>query len=170
MKASNASKSRKAIQLVVATGVTLGAVQAMAAVDGFLAIPGLPGESAQVGHKDDIDVISFAQTLDSKKCRYTIVKNLDKSSPGLAEATAKKSAFPAVTYAARKAGEGQKDFYVVTLYGATVESLDQVLSATSLNPAEQVVLAPKSVSISYKPQDDKGGLGAAVTTTLNCDK
>jgi type VI secretion system secreted protein Hcp len=170
MKPINAGRARKAMQVVFAAGVAAGAVQADAAVDSWLKIPGLPGESLQQDHKGEIDVISFAQMLDAKNCSYAFVKNLDKASPGLADAVARKSVLPTVTLTSRKSGEGQKDFYVLTLFSVAVQSLELSWSAGGVAQAEQIVLSPRSVNISYKPQDEKGGLGPEVKASFNCDK
>lgn len=170
MKPISAGRARKAMKVVFAAGVAAGAVQADAAVDSWLKIPGFPGESTRVDHKGEIDIVSFVQLLDPKNCTYAFVKDLDKASPGLAEAVAKKTVLPTVTLTSRKAGEGQKDFYVLTLFSVALQSLELTESAGGLVPTEQVVMSPRSVSISYKPQDDKGGLGGEVKASFNCER
>jgi len=170
MKPISAGGARKALQVVFAAGVAAGAVQADAAVDSWLKIPGLPGESLQQDHKGEIQVVSFVQVLNHKNCTYAFVKNLDKASPILADAVARKTVLPTVTLTSRKAGEGQKDFYVLTLFSVALQSMELTQSAGGLETTEQVVMLPGSVSISYKPQDDKGGLGGEVKASFNCEK
>lgn len=170
MKPISSGRARKAMKVVFAAGVAAGAVQADAAIVSFLKIPGLPGESVQADHKGDIDVVSFAQLLDPKKCTYAFVKNLDKASPGLADAVAGKTVLPTVTLTSKKAGEGQKDFYVLTLFSVTLKTLEMTQSAGGLDWTEQVVMSPGSVSISYRPQDEKGGLGGEVKASFNCER
>ena len=169
MKPVSTGSVRKAVQVVFATGVAAGAVQAQA-VDSWLRIPGIPGESVNADHKGEIDVISFTQTLDAKTCQLAVLKYLDSATPALSEATAKKSALPNVTLSARKSGDGQKDFLTITLLNASVASVDTSSAGGDVPPKEQVIFAPRSVTVTYRAQDAKGGLGAAVTSTFNCDK
>ena len=170
MKPISNGRMRRAVQVVFATGVAAGAVQAQAAIDSWIKIPGIPGESAAVDHKGEIDVLTFSQSLDAKACQFAVVKYLDSATPALSEAVARKTNLPNVTFSARKAGEGQKDFLTITLMSATVSSLETASSGTDLPPKEQAVFAPRSVTIVYRPQDAKGGLGTAVTSTFTCDK
>ena len=169
MKPISTAGARKAMKVVFAAGVAAGAIQADAATESWLMIPGLEGESTQADHKGEIDVVSFAHLLD-KNCTYAFVKNLDKASPGLAEAVARKTVLPTVRLTARKSGEGQKDFYVLTLFSVAVQSVELTESAGGVAWTEQVVMSPRSVSISYKPQDDKGALGGEVKASFNCEK
>ncbi len=158
------------MQVVFATGLAAGAVQADAAIDSWVRIPGIAGESVNADHKGEIDVASFSQTLDNKNCAFAVVKFLDSASPALAEAAAKKSTLPSVVLNARKSGEGQKDFLTITLASATVASVDTAYGGGDAPAKEEVVFSPRSVTFSYRPQDAKGSLGAAVTSSYTCDK
>lgn len=170
MKPISAGKARKAMKVVFAAGVAAGAVQADAAVESHMRIPGIEGESPHQDHKGEIQVVSFVQLLNHKKCTYAFVKNLDKASPLLADAVARKTMLPTVTLTSRKVGEGQKDFYELTLFSVALQSMELAQSAGGLETTEQVVMLPGSVTIAYKPQDDKGGLGGEVKASFNCEK
>jgi len=162
--------TRKAIQVVFTAGMAAGAVQAGAAVDSWVRIPGIDGESTNSDHKGEIELLSYSQTLENKTCEYVIEKRLDKASPALAESVAKKATLPSVVVSARKAGEGQKDFLSVTLASVTIAAVNTSFGSGSDAGREQVVLNPRSVTISYRVQDEKGGLGPAVTSSFNCEK
>jgi type VI secretion system secreted protein Hcp len=159
--------TRKAIQVVFATGMAAGAVQA-GAIDSWVRIPGIDGESTNADHKGEIDVLSYSQALDSKTCEFIIEKQLDKASPALAESVAKRAMLPSVVFSARKSGEGQKDFLNVTLASVSIAAVNTSLGRDAAS--EQVVLKPRSVTISYRAQDAKGTLGPAITSSFGCDK
>lgn len=162
--------ARKAVQVVLATGVAAGAMTAEATVDSWLRIPGIPGESTNADHKGEIVVLSYAQTLDNKNCAFAVEKLLDSASPAFAEAAAKKTTLPSVVFSARLAGEGQKDFYTVTLASATIANLNTSYASGAATAREEVTFSPRSVTVTYRPQDAKGSLGAAITTSFTCDK
>ncbi len=170
MKTEKAAWAKKAVHVALAAALAAGAAQAQAAIDSFLKITGMPGESTDASHKDEIEVTSFSYSLDSRNCQFSFVKFLDKASPALSEAAAKKSSIGAVTFTARKAGEGQKDYFSLAMTNVNVQSLDLAASSGAPTPSEEVVLSPRSVTVSYKPQDPKGGYGPAVVTTFNCDR
>ena len=162
--------TRKAIQVVFATGLAVSAAQAGAAVDSWVRIPGIDGESTDADHKGEIEVLSYTQALENKVCEYVIDKRLDRASPALAEAVARKGMLPSVVLSARKSGEGQKDFLTVTLASVTIAAVNTSFARGADGGVEQLVLNPRSVTISYKAQDPKGALGPAITSSFTCDK
>lgn len=164
------SGTRKAVQVVLATGMVAGMVPANAAVNGWLRVPGIAGESTNADHKGEVDVLAYSQALDNKTCAFAVQKNLDSASPAFAEAVARKTTLPSVVFSARKAGEGQKDFYTVTLASATIASLNTSFGGGDDSAREEVVFSPRSVTVSYRAQDAKGSLGPAITSAFTCDK
>jgi type VI secretion system secreted protein Hcp len=167
MKTRQSSSTRKAIQIVLATGVAVGAAQAQAATDMFLNITGLPGESLDKTHKGEIELVSYSQAVDSKGCTVTISKYVDKTTPGLTAAALSRSSFSSMVLTARKAGGSAApvEYYKITMDSVTVLSADQSVSESD---PEQVVLSPKSMILSYRPQKQDGSLDAAVESTVNC--
>ncbi len=169
MKKRDSSSARRALQVVLAAGVAVGATQAVAATDLFLSISGLPGESQDSKHKNDIDVLSFSQTVDSSKCGQLVIsKNVDRASPGLADAAARKSSFASATFTARYAGKDALEYYTLSLSSVTVSSVDQAFSGGGAAAAEQVVLSARTMTITYRPQNADGSLGAPVVAALDC--
>jgi type VI secretion system secreted protein Hcp len=69
--------------------------------------------------------------------------------------------FKDVKLTARKAGEGQKDFLVVTMKEVFINSV-QPGGSQGGDVMEQVSCSYKDIEFAYKPQDDKGGLGGEV--------
>lgn len=168
MKTSKSSSGRKAIQVVLAAGVAVGAAQAQAASDIFLRITGLPGESVDDKHKNDIDVFTYSQAVDGKECRLTVLKGVDRASPGLGTAAASENAFPSATLFVRRAGtKDAQEYYTITMQGVKVVAAGQTI-ARDVNAAEQVELMPKSMTISYRLQNPDGTFGAKVDSTVNC--
>jgi len=86
------------------------------AYDGFLKIEGIPGESLDDKHKDWIEILSYShgvsQPASAERCDhqdFSIVKQLDKSSPKLAEALCNGQHIPAIQLElCRATGDKQK--------------------------------------------------------------
>jgi hypothetical protein len=54
------------------------------------------------------------------------------------------------------------------MQSVAVDGFSQSASRDSVQ--EQVLLVPRSVSITYRVQDEKGGISGEVVSTLNCPK
>ena len=168
MKTSQSGSARKAVQIVLAAGVAVGAAQAQAA-DIFLRITGLPGESMDDKHKGDIDVLKYSQVVDNKSCRLGILKSVDRASPGLASAASTGGTFASATLFARKAGKDQVEYYTITMQGVSVGTSDQSIAGSELGSGtEAIVLVPKSMTISYTPQKADGSADAKVESVASC--
>jgi len=119
------------------------------AIDYFLKIDGIEGESTDKDHKGWIDVLSFS--LEAKQGRVTsqdfhFVKLIDKASPKLfAASCGGVSPGPAV-FATRKAGEGQKDFFVVSLKEVLISSVS-ISGAGGDPPSETLSLRFASANL-----------------------
>ena len=110
----------------------------------FLSIAGIDGESAQKGHKGDIELrgVSLGGATTASKTKageFKIVKLVDKSSPTLFKACATGKHFPKVTISMRKAGKGQQDYLRFTLSNVVISSLAGTSPAGG-KPAEQLTL------------------------------
>lgn len=168
MKASQSGSTRRAIQVVLAAGVAVGASQAAVADDIFLNIPNVPGESQDSKHKGAIDVMSYSQSFQSKECpQITLTKRFDKASPALAEAVNSRKPIPSATLVVRKStSKDQQEYIKLTMSYLTVLSSDQYLSSES--GLEDVTLGARSITISYKPISDSGVMEKEVVKTINC--
>lgn len=85
----------------------------------------------------------------------------DKASPVLAKKCVAGTHFKDAKLTARKAGEGQQDFLVVTMKEVFITSVSPGGSSGG-DILEQVTCSYKDIEFAYKPQDDKGALGGEV--------
>lgn len=171
MNVNRSRSARKAIQVVLATGVAVGASQAAVADDVFLTISGLPGESVDSKHKDAIDVLSFSQSVEGKQCPLIrVVKRVDKASPGLAEAASSQRAFASATLSVVRGADSKagQEYFTMTMSSVQVLGSSQSVSEQG-SPYEEAVISPRSVTITYRVQKPDGSLGDTVTSKIdNC--
>jgi len=137
-----------------------------ATVDGFLRVSGIQGESQDAKHKNEIDVLSYAQSFNtsSKDCNtIKITKKLDASSPKFAAMAATGQPIRDMVLTLRKAGKDQQEFYKVMMKDVIILGSEFSLPAAGDNtPLEIITLKPKSAILEYRPQKPDGTLGAAV--------
>lgn len=97
---------------------------------GYIKFDGIDGESTDKDHKDWIDLLSFSQGTEIQKDSATardsydvsdvlVVKELDKSSPKLAESIAMGKVFPKVEI---HLDSGQETFYIYELSNVMITS------------------------------------------------
>ena len=146
------------------------------AIDTHIKFDGVEGESAHKDHKGEIEVLSWSWGVSNMSSAATgggsgkgkasgqdlhFMHFYDKASPVLAKKCAQGVHFKEVVITSRKSGEGQKDFLKVTMKEVFISSV--TLGANSGGDmAESVSMSYASVDFSYKPQDEKGGLGGEV--------
>lgn len=145
--------------------------------DSHIKFDGVDGESTHADHKGEIDVLSWQWYVNNPSSGgsasggsgrgkaipgdFHFTHHYDKASPVLAKKCAQGVHFPTVKLTARKAGEGQKDFLVVTLKEVFITSVSNS-GSTGGDILESVAFTYKEIEFEYKPQDDKGGLGGSV--------
>ncbi len=151
----------------------------MAAVDYFLKIDGIEGESVDSRHAGEIDVVAFswgvehqggsrsggggAGTGRAQPDEFVVVKQIDRSSPRLAVATASGQSFRTAVLAARRAGTSH-DFLVYSMEDVSLAGYHTEGDDTDDVPLlDEVSLRFSSIEISYRPQQPDGSLGTAVT-------
>lgn len=145
-----------------------GTSAASAAIDTFLYIPGVPGESLHPDFRDWIDVTSLSVAVADRVCSgFTITKPLDSSSPILSAAALSAVVYPTMTVQAQKAGEGQRPFLTYTLTNVVVNAVGVAYSSSG-TLVERLVLYPAVIATNYRPQDEKGGFGTPIQSTLTC--
>jgi type VI secretion system secreted protein Hcp len=144
------------------------------AVDVFLKIGDIKGESKDSKHEGEIDVLSWswgvAQTGNvmggghgAGKANFSdlsFMHALDKASPVLMKACAMGDHFVDATLVSRKAGKGQQDYLIVKMKEVFVTSVQP--SGSSEHPMESVSLSFGHVDLEYKPQKADGSLDAGV--------
>jgi len=147
----------------------------MSSTDSHIKFAGVEGESTHKDHKGEIEVLSWTWGVSqaaglagggSGKGKATpgefhLVHRYDKASPVLAKYCASGKHFADAKLTARKAGEGQKDFLIVTMKEVFVTGV-QPSGSSGGDIVESVSCTYKDIEFEYKAQDDKGGLGGAV--------
>lgn len=143
--------------------------------DTHIKFDGVDGESTHKDHKGEIEVLSWSWGVTqasagsgggSGKGKATaqdffFTHLYDKASPVLAKHCVAGKHFKDMKVTARKAGEGQKDYLVITLKEVFISSV-QPGGSSGGDVVEQVSCSYKDVEFAYKPQDDKGGLGGEI--------
>jgi type VI secretion system secreted protein Hcp len=150
----------------------------MAAVDYFLKIAGIEGESNDLKHGGDIQLDSWSfggtQTggehfsggggggkFSAQDFHFT--SKLSKASPKLFQACATGERLKNAALVARKAGEGQQEYYKITFSDCLVSSYQQGGAVGSdLIPTDQASLSFGKIEIEYTEQKADGSLGAVV--------
>lgn len=145
------------------------------AVDNFLKLEGIEGESTDSKHKGEIEILSFSWGASNQasfgsgggggagKVNFSDVNfmmNCNKASPVLLKHCASGVHIKSAKLTSRKAGTEQQEYYSVTLTDCMVTSYQT--SASSEIPNDSFSLAFAKIEFEYKPQDDKGGLGGAI--------
>jgi type VI secretion system secreted protein Hcp len=158
------------IRAVIASVALLaaGTTTASAAIDSYLYIPGVPGESTADRFRDWIDVTALSVAVADRVCSgVTVTKNLDSSSPLLSAAALTGVFYPTMSIQVVRAGSEQQNFLTYSLSSVTVASVGVAVSPTGVL-VEQVVLRPAVIDMSYRPQAADGQLQGPIQSTLTC--
>jgi type VI secretion system secreted protein Hcp len=167
-----------------AAALFLGLISsAGAAVDMFLMIQGIPGESVHKDHRDWIEIESFSWGVSnsatvasggggggSGKANFvdlTLAKNLDKASPYLFLRCADGRPIQEVQLVLRRAGGESMKFFHIKLQDVIITSSTIGGSSGQDRPAETLSLNYGKIEWSYIPQLATGAPGQAITTSWN---
>lgn len=153
----------------------------MAAVDYFLKIDGIAGESTDAKHKGEIDVLSwdwaeeqagsaggYGAGLGTGKVNmndFTFVARTSKASPSLMLACATGQHIKDALLTCRKAGGEQQEFFMIKFSGVLISNFKTVGSKESGTlPEDAVSLNFTRIEFEYKEQKPDGTLGSPVKT------
>jgi type VI secretion system secreted protein Hcp len=145
------------------------------ATDIFAKLGDIKGESQDVKHKDEIEVLSWswgvtnAVTLAGSgagqgKASFrdlSFVHEIDKASPVLMEACATGVHLKEATITHRKAGKGQQEFLVIKMNDVIVTAILDADTSEG-GSAETVSLAFAKIDVEYRPQKADGSLDAGI--------
>lgn len=136
------------------------------AVDYFLKIDGIRGDSADSKHKAEIDVISFSWgvTQHEGKPRVTdfkIVKTIDQASPLLLQSAVECTSPGSAMFVARKAGERGQEYLKIAMREVVVTSVAPTSGAEV--PLETVTLGFRSAEMQVASLKPDGTLGPFVS-------
>jgi type VI secretion system secreted protein Hcp len=137
---------------------------AEAAVDYFLEVNGVPGESTDAKQAKSIEILSYSWGASNGKKGVSlqdlnVTKPVDLASPPLFQRLVQGTSIPSVELIGRKAGEFQQIFLRFCFQDVRVTSVQQSGSVGGDVPSENVSFAYTSVSEQYTSQnpDGKGG-------------
>jgi type VI secretion system secreted protein Hcp len=150
----------------------------MAAVDYFLMVAGIAGESQDDKHKREIDLESWSWGASQAGTSpagggggagkvsmqdFHFVMKVNKATPKLILACAKGDHIPKSVLTCRKAGGNQEEFLKYTFSDVLISSYQTGSSGGSdIVPTEQISFNYAKMEVEYKEQKADGTLGGAV--------
>jgi type VI secretion system secreted protein Hcp len=151
-------------------------VASLAAVDMFLKIEGVTGESKDKGHEGEIDVLAWSWGASSSvkgkavSCNIqdlSLTKYVDSASPHLLMGQLDGAVYDEAKLTVRQSGgDNPLEFIVIKFYGVRVTSLSTGGSGGEDRLTENITLNFTSADYAYTPQDDKGGAGGAIMASI----
>lgn len=152
------------------------------AVDMFLKIEGVKGESQDAKHPDEIQIESFSfgvsnigsvgqgGGLGSGKANFqdfSFHKRADLASPMLMQKCAQGEHIKTAVLTARKAGKNPQDYYKITFSDILISGFDNTGSGHDATPMEHCTLQFTKIEFEYKPQKADGSLGSVSKGVYN---
>ncbi len=149
----------------------------MAAVDYFLKLDGIDGESADSKHKGTIDVQSWSWGETQSGSHeagggggagkvqmqdFHFVMKVNKASPKLMLACANGEHIKSALLICRRAGKEQQEYLTIKMSDLLCSSYQIGGSAGDVIPSDQVSLNYAKIEFEYKEQKPDGSLGGAV--------
>jgi type VI secretion system secreted protein Hcp len=154
------------------------------AVDYFLKLDGIPGESTDAKHKDEIDTLAFSWGVSQSGSSgpgggggagkavfddLLVVARTSKASPKLLLACASGQHIKTAVLTCRKRGKAPLEFLKITLTDVTVSSYEIDGSDDEL-PLDQIALSFAKVEMAYTPQDPTGKAAPPVKAAWDLKK
>ena len=145
------------------------------AVDMFIKIGDLKGESKDKAHPGEIDVLAWSWGVSNSGNAHmgggqgagkvnvqdlSFTKYIDKSSPDLMLVCCNGKHIPEAKLVVRKAGETPLDYLTITMNDLIVTSVSTGGSGGEDRLTENVTLNFAKVKVNYVEQTDKGSAGA----------
>ena len=147
------------------------------AVDMFMKIGDIQGESKDKKHSKEIDVLSWSWGMSNSGSAHTgggggsgkvnvqdltFTKYVDSASPKLMLACCNGKHYDDALLTVRKAGEKPVEYIKIKLTEVLVTSVTTGGSGGEDRLTENVTLNFAKVHLDYTPQDDKGAAGTAI--------
>ena len=152
------------------------------AVDMFLKLDDVKGESKDSKHKDEVDVLAWSWGLSQSGTTHmgggggagkvnvqdlSLTKYVDKSSPNLIMATCNGKHYKEALLTVRKAGEKPLEYIKVTMKEVLVSSVSTGGSGGEDRLTENVTLNFGWFKVEYTPQKADGTGDAAIEAVWN---
>jgi type VI secretion system secreted protein Hcp len=150
------------------------------AVDYYLKLDGIQGESQDASHKDEIQILSWswgASQVSSvagtggsgagkaDMSDLSIMTNFDKGTPKFFKSIALGTHIPKGTMTAIKSGAGGKPYLKVDFVEMFVTHVQ--ISGSSEVPSVSLGFTYNQITIDYSVQDEKGNLASVGPVTYN---
>lgn len=144
------------------------------AMDMFIKIGALKGESRDKTHKDEIDVLAWSWGMSNSGSAHvgggagagkvnvqdlSFTKYIDKSSPDLMLACCNGKHYDKAVLVVRKAGETPLEYLTITMEDLLVTSVSTGGSGGEDKLTENCTLNFARVKVQYKEQTPTGGIG-----------
>jgi len=154
----------------------------MAAVDYFLKLDGIPGESNDSKHKNEIDIESWSWGQANSGSHaggggggagkvsmhdFNFTMRINKASPKLFLACATGQHIKEALLVCRKAGKEQQEYLKIKFNDLLVSNFQTGGSAGDVVPVDQIALNFSKIEISYAPQKPDGSLDSPVVHNYN---
>ncbi len=152
------------------------------AVDMFLNLDGVKGESKDATHKDTIDVLAWSFGASNSGTAHlgggagagkanfqdiSCTKYIDKSSPDLMLACANGKHFTKAVLTCRKAGEKPLEYLIITMEDVMITSVSTGGSGGEDRLTENLSINFAKFKLDYKEQTKTGAVGATPTMGWN---
>ena len=147
------------------------------AVDIFLKIAGVDGESKDDKHKKEMDILAWSWGLSNSGSAHvgggagagkvnvqdvSFTKWVDAATPKLVLACCTGSHYDEATLVVRKAGGSPVEYIKLKLQEVLVTSVSTGGSGGEDRLTENITLNFAKFNLDYTPQDDKGAAGTAI--------
>ena len=154
----------------------------MAAVDYFLKLDGIDGESTDDKHKDWIEIDSFSWGLGQADVGdassragaaagkvsiqdFNFSKRIDKSSPILMLSCASGKHMKEGILIGMRGGEKPQEYLVIKMTDILISSYQTGGSSGDVLPVDSFSLNFAKIEFTYTPQDERGGAGKPVSAS-----
>ena len=149
------------------------------AVDMFIKIDDIEGESTDAAHRDEIDILAWSWGMSNSGTTHTggggagkvsfqdltCSKYVDKSTPNLMKACSTGAPIPGAVLIVRKAGADPIEYLLFRMENVLVTSVSTGGSGGEDRLTENVTLNFSKVHITYIPQDATGAPQNPVETS-----
>lgn len=152
------------------------------AVDMFLKIDTIKGESADRDHKDEIDVLAWSWGMSQSGSTHTgggggagkanvqdisLTKWVDKATPNMMKMCLKGTHFKEAVLIVRKAGDNPLEYVKITMIDGLITSVSSGGSGGEDRLTENVTLNFSKFTYEYAPQKHDGSGEATIPITFN---
>jgi len=164
----------------VLAATALASTSAMAAVDMFLKVDGIQGESTDKVHKGEIDVLawSWGESAGTAKTKHgtvptaciqdlSLTKFIDAASPALIMNTMVGTVSPTAVLVIRKAGFNPVEYLRLTMRNVSVAAYSTGGSGGEDRLTENVTLHFDSMQGEYQKQRPDGSLDRPIAFDIN---